>query len=222
MKHTLFLWTSEHTAAFEALKEALMSAPILAIPNFARPFEILTDACATGIGAVLSQQGHPLAYLNKALGPKNQGLSTYEKEYMVIILAVAHWRSYLQLAEFIIYTDHKSLAQLNEQCLNTFWQQKVYSKLAGLQYRIVYKKGTENGAADALSCRPHLEYNALAISLCTPAWIQEVEQSYKQDPQALSLLEKLALCSPYKEHFTLKDGIIRYKGKIWIGQHKEL
>lgn len=75
-KNALFVWTSEHTTAFNSLKQALISAPVLAVPNFCKPFGIYTDACATGIGAVLTQQGHPLAYFSKALGPKNQGLST--------------------------------------------------------------------------------------------------------------------------------------------------
>lgn len=136
-KHTLFVWTEEHTTAFDTLKQALMTAPVLAVPNFALPFCIQTDASTTGIGVVLMQQNHPLAFLSKALGPKNQGLSTYEKEYLAIIMAVAHWRSYLQLAEFTIFTDHRSLDQLNAQTLHTHWQQKVYSKLAGLQYKIV-------------------------------------------------------------------------------------
>lgn len=130
-KHTLFVWTDDHSAAFNTLKQALISAPVLAVPDFSKPFVVTTDASATGIGAVLSQQGHPLAFLSKALGPKNQGLSTYEKEYLAIIMAVAQWRSYLQLAEFTIFTDHKSLMQLNEQRLQTIWQQKVYSKLFG-------------------------------------------------------------------------------------------
>jgi hypothetical protein len=68
------------------------------------------------------QKGHPLAFFSKALGPKNQSLSTYDKEYMAILLAVARWRVYLQLAEFFIYTNHQSLAQLNEQRLHTLWQ----------------------------------------------------------------------------------------------------
>lgn len=63
------------------------------------------------------QQGHPLAFLSKALGPKNQGLSAYEKEYLAILLVVAHWRSYLQIAKFYIYTE----VQLNEQRLHTIW-----------------------------------------------------------------------------------------------------
>jgi hypothetical protein len=63
------------------LKQALSSVPCLALPDFTIPFHIEQDACATGIGVVLTQNGHPLAYVSKALGVKNQGLSTYEKEY---------------------------------------------------------------------------------------------------------------------------------------------
>jgi hypothetical protein len=90
--------------------------------------------------AVLLQDGHPLAYVSKPLGPKTQGLSIYEKKYLAILIAVEQWCSYLQLAEFIIYTDQKSLTHLNDQCLNTMWQQRVFSKLLGLRYCIVYKK----------------------------------------------------------------------------------
>ena len=61
------------------------------------------------------------------------------------------WRSYLQLAEFVIYTDQKALIHLNDQRLHTVWQQRVFAKLLGLQYRIIYKKGCDNSAADSLS-----------------------------------------------------------------------
>jgi len=95
-KHVLFVWTEDHNRAFQTLKDALCNAPVLALPNFSRPFCIETDASDMGIGAVLMQDGHPLAFLSKALGPKSRGLSTYEKEYMSILLAVQTWRPYLQ------------------------------------------------------------------------------------------------------------------------------
>lgn len=137
----MFVWTDEHQSAFQALKQALCTAPVLAIPDFTKPFAIEMDACHNGVGAVLSQAGHPLAYVSKPLGLKTQGLSTYEKEYLTILVAVKKWRSYLQLAEFEIHTDQQALVHLNDQRLHTVWQQKVFTKLLGLCYKIVYKKG---------------------------------------------------------------------------------
>ena len=131
-KHALFIWTPDHDSAFQTLKTALCQAPVLALPNFAKPFSIETNASELGVGVVLMQDGHPLAFLSKALGPRLQGLSTYEKEYMAILLALEQWRSYLQHAEFQIITDHRSLVQLTDQRLHTPWQQKVFTKLIGL------------------------------------------------------------------------------------------
>jgi hypothetical protein len=73
------------------------------------------------VGAILMQDKHPIAYISKHLGPKLRGFSTYEKEYIAILLAIDQWRSYLQYNEFHIYTDQKSLSHLNEQRLHTPW-----------------------------------------------------------------------------------------------------
>jgi hypothetical protein len=108
-KGTIFTWTEIHEQAFLALKQALTLAPVLALPDFNKPFVVETNASGHGVGAVLMQGGHPLAFLSKALGPPSLGLSTYEKEYMVILLALEQWCSYLQHAEFQIITDHCSL-----------------------------------------------------------------------------------------------------------------
>jgi hypothetical protein len=104
-----------------ALKHAITSAPVLVLPNFSQPFILETDASGTGVGAVLMQHGHPLAFMSKSLSPRLQDLSTYEKEYLAILMAIEQWRSYLQHAEFHIITDHKSLMQLSEQRLHTPW-----------------------------------------------------------------------------------------------------
>jgi len=103
-KGEIFLWTSEHQSSFQALKTALITAPVLALPNLHKPFLIETDASDKGIGAVLQQEGHHVAYVSKALGPRNQTLSTYEKECLAILLAVEHWRPYIQHGEFVLKT----------------------------------------------------------------------------------------------------------------------
>ena len=92
----------------------MLQAPVLAIPDFSKTFTLETDACDHGLGAVLMQENHPVAYLSKPLCPKNQALSTYEKECMAILMAMEKWRPYLQHKEFIIKTDHKSLLYLTK------------------------------------------------------------------------------------------------------------
>jgi hypothetical protein len=67
---------------------------VLALPNFAKTFVLEIDASDSGIGVVLMQEGHPLAFLSKSLGPKSRGLSTYENEYMAILIAIQQWRPY--------------------------------------------------------------------------------------------------------------------------------
>ncbi|CAA7035405.1 unnamed protein product [Microthlaspi erraticum] len=64
--------------------KALTSAPVLALPDFEKTFVIETDASNTGIGAVLMQDNHPICYISRALGPRHQSLSVYEKELMAV------------------------------------------------------------------------------------------------------------------------------------------
>jgi hypothetical protein len=103
-KHTVFVWTAVHEESFTALKQALCHEPVLALPNFAKPFSIETDASGLGVGAVLMQEGHPLAFISKALGTKSQGLSTYEKEYLAILLAIQQWRGLICSTMSLLYT----------------------------------------------------------------------------------------------------------------------
>jgi hypothetical protein len=217
-----YIWTLEAEASFQALKKALVSAPVLALPDFRRKFVIETDASDKGIGAVLMQDGHPLAFLSKSLGPKQQALSTYEKECLAILLAVDKWRSYLQHAEFYIKTDQRSLVNLTDQRLSTPWQHKALTKLLGLQFQIIYKKGVENKVADALSRHPaHESSDLMTIVESKPKWLEEVVQGYQFDSQAGKLLTKLALVPEFQQ-FKLTDGIIRYKNRIWIGNNAKL
>jgi hypothetical protein len=71
LKQKSFSWPAEAESAFKTLKSIMCSAPVLSLPDFAEPFEIETDACDTGVGAVLSQHGHPIAFLSKALSRAN-------------------------------------------------------------------------------------------------------------------------------------------------------
>ena len=67
----------------------MSTAPVLAMPNYTLPFTLKMDANGYGIGAVLTQQGRPIAYLNKGLSERYMGLSAYEKKFLAILLAVS-------------------------------------------------------------------------------------------------------------------------------------
>jgi hypothetical protein len=218
-KSVPYVWNSEKESAFQALKQALSSTPVLALPDFAQTFVLETDACSKGIGDVLLQNGHPIAFLSKALGPKLQGLSTYEKECLAILMAVEKWRLYLQHAEFTIRTDQKRLMHLDDKRLSTPWQHKALTKLLGLTYKIVYKKGVDNRVADALSRHIHEDTEELlAVSQCKADWLEAVALGYLEDPVATNKLAQLAIKNP-SGNYTLQQGIIRCKGRIWIGKN---
>jgi len=192
----------------------------MTLPDFAIPFVVETDASDVGIGDVLMQKEQPVAYMSKALGPSHKHLSIYEEEFLALIMAVKKWRPYLQRHEFFIRTDHKSLSYLCEQNLQSEMQRKAMTRLMGLQFRVVYKKGKDNGAADALSRAGHL-FTLQAVSKGTPVWIQEILNSYTTDSKAQELLAQLAISSP-DQGYTLHQGLIRCKGKIWTANNSAL
>ncbi|GAB2278290.1 hypothetical protein Dimus_039279 [Dionaea muscipula] len=160
------------------------------------------------------QGRHPLAYFSKALGPRSQKLSTYEREFKAVLAAVQRWKHYLMGMPFVIKTDHEPLKHLLEQRLSTCVQMRGMSKLLGLQYKIEYKKGVENKATDALSRRHDAELSVMAA--IDPSWMKEIQESYPADPYAQSLIQAL---NPdlSKPPYSLQDGLLRHKGKMYIG-----
>ena len=87
-----------------------------------------------------------------------------------------------------------------------------------LQYSIVYKQGPTNAAADALSRHPKPD-SIFAVSTCSPAWLENLVQGYQEDVTAKTLLEELILSDSPVRGFSLSNGVIRYKGRIWIGSN---
>lgn len=201
--------------AFQKLKLALSSALVLAIPDFTKTFVVETDVSDAGFGAVLMQDGHPVAYLSKPICRKNQALSTYEKECMAILLAIEKWRPYLQHSPFVIRTNHQSLLHLTQQRVSSKLQHKALMKLMDLDFTIVYKQGSSNKAADALS-RCYSDDTVLAVSSANPIWLQRVVEGYKDDPTAQELLTSLAVDPTNSKGYSLENGVIRLRGRVWL------
>ncbi|GJU16207.1 putative mitochondrial protein [Tanacetum coccineum] len=141
--------------AFEQIREAMVTAQVLRMPNFSKEFTTETDTSGVGLGAILLQEGHPIAFLSKTLSSKHQLMSTYEKEFLAIVQAWDKWRGNLLDRNFKIKTDHYSLKYLLDQRMSTHAQLKWLPKFMGFDYEIRYKKRVENVTVDALSMIHH-------------------------------------------------------------------
>lgn len=87
------------------------------------------------------------------------------------------------------------------------------TRLMGMQFKIIYRKGKENLAADALSRVAHL-LAVQAVSSVQPAWIQEVLNSYETDLHAQHLSQRLAMTSPDEAGFSLDKGLIKHNNTV--------
>ena len=133
LKKDGFLWTPAATIAFEALKKALTTAPVLQLPDFAVSFIVECDASGSGFGAVLHQGGGPIAYFSKTIAPRHASLAAYERELIGLVHAMRHWRPYLWGRAFVVKTDHYSLKFLLDQCLTTIPQTSLGGQAVGVR-----------------------------------------------------------------------------------------
>lgn len=211
-----FKWNEEAEKAFQTLKTAVTSSPVLTLPNFELPFEIKCDASGKGVGAVLMQMKHPIAYFSKAFTASKLSKSAYDKELMALVLAIQHWRHYLLGRRFVVYSDQKSLKHLLQQRITTANQQEWMAKLLGFDFEVVYKVGVENKVADALS-RQH-EEATIQTMLSFPIWTQgkQLQQEVMQDPVLKGIIKAIQSDPTSKPGFVLKGGVLFYKNRLVI------
>lgn len=152
-----FLWTQEADEALQKLKEALVSAPILANPDFEQPFIIETDSSDLAIGSVLTQiQGGErkcIAYFSKKLSSTQRRYSATERECLAVLLSIENFRHFVEGNRFVVQTDAMSLTFLQTMSIESKSPRIARWALKLSKYDVVlqYKKGSENISADALS-----------------------------------------------------------------------
>jgi hypothetical protein len=109
LRRDAFSWDEEATTAFAALQRALMTGPVLQMPDFDMPFVVDCDASGIGFGAVLHQGEGSQAFFSRPFAARHHKLAAYERELIVLVQAVRHWRPYLWGRSFRVRTDHYNL-----------------------------------------------------------------------------------------------------------------
>ncbi|XP_068684916.1 uncharacterized protein [Montipora foliosa] len=153
---TKIKWKDAHEFAFQDLKQALQNPPVLRPPHWEQEFILQVDASNRGLGAILSQQDkegleHPIAYASRKLQPREEKLSTTEKECLGIVWAVELFRYYLFGRQFRLQTDHNPLVWLNQVRDKNRKLLRWSITLQEYDIDVEHKSGKNNSNVDALS-----------------------------------------------------------------------
>ena len=212
-----FPCSPEAEATFQALKNVVTNTPVLALPDFTKPFTVETDALGSGIGVVLSQGGHPIAFFSKQFCPKLVWSSTYVCELAAITNAVKKWWQYLLGHHFVILTDHRSLKELMTQAVQTPEQHRYLARLLGFDYSIQYRTGKTNVVADALS-RSSESPTASFFILSTPyfMFLEDLWKELQAHNKFITLREQIRSSPTDFHEYTITSHFILHQGFICL------
>lgn len=229
------MWTSVQQESFETLKEAVSTAPILKIVDPERSFVLETDASGVAVGAVLSQDGRPIAFESKKLSLAQRNWPVHEQELYAIIHALKTWRHYLYGAQFKVYTDHHTLKYFSNQPDLRGRQGRWAELMQEFHMEILYRNGRDNVVADALS----RIVNNMSFTVLENSLLQEIKEAQQQDPYAQKVKARLEsrmnndedlasstsslhrISSPYA-NFSVENGWLKRKGKLYVPCAREL
>ena len=153
-KEAVWHWSTACQSAFELLKEKLTAAPVLAAPDFSKPFEVVADASDFTLGAILLQEGRPVAFESRKLTSAECNYHTPEKELLAVMHALNIWRCYLDGSRFTIFSDHEPLKYLRTKASLLPREVRWSQFIERFDYSWEYREGRIN-AADPLSRARH-------------------------------------------------------------------
>jgi ribonuclease HI len=157
-----FKWTRERQGSFNQLKFRLMSPPVLVMPDLQKGFDIYCDACRQGLGCVIMQEGHVIAYASRQLRKHELNYPTHDLELAAVVHALKICRHYIMGTKCQFYTDHKSLKYIFTQKGLNLRQHRWLELIKDYDLEIHYHPGKANLVADALSRKEHVHAAIIA------------------------------------------------------------
>jgi len=206
-----FAWGDSQEVAFNTLKDKLTHAPLLQLPDFNKVFELECDASGIGLGAVLLQEGKPVAYFSEKLSGANLRYSTYDKELYALVRTLQTWQHYLWHREFIIHSDHEALKHIRTQTNLNRRHANWVEFIESFPYIIKHKNGKENVIADALSRR----YTMLSQLDFKIFGLQTVKDQYVDDSDFKDVLAHCMNGKPWGK-FHMQDGFLFRANKLCV------
>lgn len=201
-KNVKFEWTEECDKAFQELKAALVSPPLLVYPDFEKEFLLTTDASDRACGAVLSQEhdglDRPIAYFSRSFSKGELNKSTIEKELLAIYFAIKHFEPYLYGRKFCVKTDHRPLVHLFGMTKPTNRLTRIRLDLEEFDFDILYVKGKDNVVADALSRIPVNELSLLVTTRAQAKRAQNERTKEAEKKQKENDIEKIERPAVYE------------------------
>ena len=205
-------WKEPEISAFETLKKAITTAPILRIPDTTQAFTIHVDASNTAIGAVLSQEEHPTGFMSRRLTDAERNYSAYDREALAVVTALRHWRHLILNGQPIrVECDNRSVKHLLTQKDLSPRQARWADLLSEYPVEIVHIRGKDNLVADALS----RSLNTTETQFEMPEEIKKaIVDGWKKFD--VKLLEEDSRCN------ITEEGIVYFDGRLYVPEDNEL
>jgi ribonuclease HI len=234
-----FKWTHKCQEAFEALTEKLTTAPVLVLPDVHNPSSVYCDACYTGLGCVLMQEGRVVAYSSRQLKVHEKNYPIHDLELAAVVHALKTWRHYLYGQKCDVYTDHKSLKYIFTQSELNMRQRRWLELIKDYELEIHYHPGKANVVADALSRKSQInlmvarpmpyelakEFDRLSLGFLNnsrgvtvelePTLEREIKEAQKND-EKISEIRPLILDGRGKDFREDAEDVIWFKDRLCV------
>ncbi|KAL0544935.1 hypothetical protein IC582_020065 [Cucumis melo] len=217
-----FVWSKACEDSFQNLKQKLVTAPVLTVPDGSGSFVIYSDASKKGLGCVLMQQGKVVAYASRQLKSHEQNYPTHDLELAAVVFALKIWRHYLYGEKIQIFTDHKSLKYFFTQKELNMRQRRWLELVKDYDCEILYHPGKANVAPlhrDLERAEIAVSVGAVTMQLAQltvqPTLRQRIIDAQSNDPY---LVEKrgLAEAGQATEFSLSSDGGLLFERRLCV------